>query len=140
MSGALRRRRAPKDAERATTIATNTSPTIHNAFGALRRPPATFGVLPSIGHPPDLATVIVAHQQGSIRQYQETNRPAPARAVRTLPPHDEVFNPHGAPAGAVDFDTHDLCARRHAAAPGTVQRDERIAAILARKLGPRVKR
>src|SRR6266480_2974068 len=97
MSGGERRRRAAEGGKFIAAVARIPTPATSTAFAAIRRlSPPFAAVLPSIGHPPDLATVIVAHQQGSIRQYQETNRPAPARAVRTLPPHDEVFNPHGA--------------------------------------------
>src|SRR6266566_4929433 len=103
-------------------------------------PTAPYRRLPPISDPPDFPTHVVTHQQGSIRQHQETNRAAPARAVRSLPPHDEVFHPHGAPAATVDLDPHDFGARRDAAVPRTVQRDERIATVFARKLRACVER
>src|SRR6266542_2408913 len=96
--------------------------------------------LPSISHPPDLATHVVAHQQRAVRQDQQANRPAPARAVGALPAYDEVFDAGGAPATAVHLHAHDLGAGRDGPVPGPVQRHERRAAIVAGELRARVER
>src|SRR6266536_2294823 len=96
--------------------------------------------LPSISHPPDLATHVVAHQQRAVRQDQQANRPAPARAAGALPAYDEVFDAGGAPATAVHLHAHDLGAGRDGPVPGPVQGHERRAAILAGELRARIER
>src|SRR5919108_733924 len=97
-------------------------------FTLLHQPPPTSTDLVSIAHPPDPIARVIAHKQRSIRQHQQTDRSAPARAVSELPPRDEVFAPRRSPAG--DMHADDLRSRRHGTVPGTVVRHERIAPIV----------
>src|SRR6266404_1857809 len=90
--------------------------------------------LPSIGHPPDFFAQVVTDQQRSVGKHQQANRPAPALAVRALPPDDEIFHAHRAAPAGVHLDAHDLGPRRYGAIPGAVESDERVATILAREL------
>src|SRR5574341_354176 len=96
--------------------------------------------LPSIAHPPDLSTGVVTDQQGTIRQHQQPDRPAPACAVGTLPTHDEVIDAGRAAAAAVHLHPHHFRSRRHGAIPRAVERHERVTAIVARKLRARIER
>src|SRR5712691_7651782 len=70
--------------------------------------------LPSISHPPDLATRVVAHQQRPVRQHEETHGPSPPLAVGTLPAHDEILHSNcampatWAPVGTLRF--HEPCS------------------------------
>src|SRR5437762_12134555 len=101
--------------------ATPHSPTAH--------PPIRPSFLPSISHPPDFSTQVVTDQQGSVGKHQQADRPAPALAVRALPPDDEIFHAHRAMPAAIDLDAHDLGPRRDGAIPRAVESDERVAAI-----------
>src|SRR2546427_11288170 len=73
-------------------------------------PPTTalYRPLPPIGHPPDLSAHVVAHQQGPVRQHQETHGPSPTRAVGALPADYEIIHAHGAAAAAIHLDPHDF--------------------------------
>src|SRR5216117_1963630 len=95
-------------------------------------PPIRPSFLPRIAHPPDFSAHVVTDQQGSVGKHQQADRPAPALAVWALPPDDEIFYAHRAVPPAVHLDAHDLGPRRYGAIPGTVESDERVAAIFAR--------
>src|SRR2546426_5999053 len=97
-------------------------------------------LLPPIAHPPDLSAHIVAHKQRPVRHHEETHGSSPTRAVGTLPADDEIIHPYGAAPTAVHLDPHDLCSRRDGAIPRAVQRDERVAPVLAGELRAGVKR
>src|SRR6266550_7920328 len=141
MSGGERRRRAAEGGKFIAAVARIPTPATTMAFAAIRRPSPPFAaVLPSISHPPDFSTQVVTDQQRSVGKDQQANRPAPALAVRALPPDDEILHAHRAMPAAVDLDPHDLGPRRYRAIPRAVQRDERVAAILARELRARVER
>src|SRR5438093_9405646 len=141
MSGGERRRRAAEGGKIIAAVARIPTPATTIAFAAIRRPSPPFAaVLPSIAHPPDFSTIVIAHQQGPIRQDEQSHRPAPARAVGTLPTNDEIIHAHRAATTAVDLDAHDLGAGRDRTVPGAVQRHERVTAILARELRAGVER
>src|SRR6267378_5141688 len=96
-------------------------------------------LLPSISHPPDLAAVVVTDQERAIRRDENTDRPPPARAVGTLPAIDELVYAHRAMPTTVDLDPHDFRTCRGRTVPRSMQCQERIATIVARKLRPRIK-
>src|SRR5438132_1896896 len=141
MSGGERRRRAAEGGKFIAAVARIPTPATTMAFAAIRRPSPPFAAaLPSISHPPDFSTQVVTDQQRSVGKHQEADRPAPALAVRALPPDDEILHARHAVPSAVDLDAHDLGPRRYGAIPRAVESDERVAAILARELWGRVER
>src|SRR5712664_182010 len=119
-------------------------PTANNATATAAitpyRPTGRPTVLPSIGHPPDFAAVVVTDQERAIRRDQNTDRPPPAQTVGTLPTNDKIVYTHGAASATVHLDAHDLGSGRHGPIPRAVQRDECVTAILAGELCARVER
>src|SRR5258705_455896 len=115
-----------KKAAASTTIAPHTRPPVT----ALYRP------LPPIRHPPDLAAHVVADEQRAIRRHNDAHRPAPARAVGTLPPSDEIVDRRGF---AIDhLHPHDLVPCGDRAVPRAVERHERVAAVVGRERRARI--
>src|SRR5438477_2305327 len=134
MSDDERRRRTPKDAERTNAKPTSVAAIATTTCAVLRRPAATPGVLTRIAHPPNLAALVVAHEQRAFRQNEQADGSAPACTIRKLPATDEILDSGRPPAAAIEAHADDLGTCGHGAIPRALQCYECVAAIVARKL------